>query len=423
MIWSEAKTFDAPTKCPTTTTGRPGRKSCGGAPLLATWTRTRRDSTTKSYTSPPARWTLPGTTVPSSWKTELPSCARSATASLAVLKNVMADVRPLKSRNPSAATMTAPATHKRLLDPARTGAVLTGRLPRRRRGRPEPRRLRATRRRSRRSVRPVPHRLVRHRRRPSPAGFAGRSARARRSRRRSPRASRGRRCSRHPRRRSRGPLEPALLEGGRQPLGGLPLAEDRQAAAVPDEPGVGQGERDEAEEERPGHRAVHVEVASREVHRRRLVHAAPPRHREVDDRDVEEGDERGDGGPSRHGGGIAGHAAESQVAEVEHEEEGRGREEGVPRPPHAPAGPAPDRARHEGEAGEDDAGLGRGPRQAVEAGVARPRPEIEQAGERRHPVGEEGHPRHRRVDVEEADEVAEALRLRRHPQAEPDRGD
>ena len=96
----------------------PGWKSCGGEPVLVTATLTPLDFDDKGNCRPRAvratLRTVPGRTMPSSWKVLLPSVARWATASFAVLKNTIAEVRPLNRRKPMAATITTPTTSSRL---------------------------------------------------------------------------------------------------------------------------------------------------------------------------------------------------------------------------------------------------------------------------------------------------------------------
>src|SRR2546428_12832770 len=69
--------------------------------------------------------------------------------------------------------------------------------------------------------------------------------------------------------------------------------------------------------------------------------------------------------------GLVHHPAQKQVTDVDEEQHGRRGQSRVPRPPRAPGRLAPDGAGYDGAAREEDAGLGRGAREAVPAQAAR----------------------------------------------------
>ena len=66
-------------KWPTTTTGTRDPKSCGGLPVLATWTTWGPWQMVK-FEPAAVAWMVPGTTVPSSRKVWVPSVCRLAMA-------------------------------------------------------------------------------------------------------------------------------------------------------------------------------------------------------------------------------------------------------------------------------------------------------------------------------------------------------
>jgi len=98
---------------PTTMTGIPAGTAAERS-VLVTATLTPLDSTTKPTVVPssPNQVNGPGKTMPRAGRC---CCEGRAlcNASLAVLKNTIADVSPLKTRKPIAATITTPATSSR----------------------------------------------------------------------------------------------------------------------------------------------------------------------------------------------------------------------------------------------------------------------------------------------------------------------
>ncbi len=174
------------------------------------------------------------------------------------------------------------------------------------------------------------------------------------------------------------------------------------------QPGVEQGEREHAQQQRPQHGALDpgVEEAPFVEDGRRLVEGSPPVHRQVDDGHVEEGGDGHDRRPSRPHQGIGRDPPHRQVPQVEDEEHGGAGQAGVPGPPHSPGGAAPDRSHGQGEADEQDPDLGRRTGHQVPHARAGAGPEIEHAGEGRDAERHvHGQPGGGRVEVEQAHRI------------------
>ena len=136
------------------------------------------------------------------------------------------------------------------------------------------------------------------------------------------------------------------------------------AGAPRDEVGAQQRERREVDEQR-GQDARRHRAGPGLQQRRRLVQRAPPVDREVDERDVERGDD------AQHRG-VAGaplrvfHRLPEQEIGEEHDEHHRhARQSRVPRPPGAPGRLAPDGAGGDVDAEKDGADLAGGVGQPV----------------------------------------------------------
>ena len=154
------------------------------------------------------------------------------------------------------------------------------------------------------------------------------------------------------------------------------------------------------------HRCGRVQDPVGRADRRGLVQAAPPLDAEVDDRDVDRGHDPDDRGTGRAALGVIGQAAQEQVADVQRQEQrGRRQPRVLPLPEDAPDRAAPHHPAPDGEGGEDDADLGAGQRDGVEAQVALPEPA--DAGQRGHAEREVGQPG--RSDVRVHDPLRVAL--------------
>ena len=168
------------------------------------------------------------------------------------------------------------------------------------------------------------------------------------------------------------------------------------------------------------HRRGRVQHAVRRGDRRRLVQAAPPLNAEVDDRDIDRGNDPDDRGTRRATLGIIGQAAEQQVADVQRQQQRRGRQARIlPLPVDAPDRSAPHHPAPDGEGGEHDADLGAGQRDRVEAQIALPEPA--DARQRGHAEGEVRKPR--RCDVRVHDPLRVALVPIRRNDEERHQGD
>jgi hypothetical protein len=122
-------------------------------------------------------------------------------------------------------------------------------------------------------------------------------------------------------------------------------AEDKEAPHEPGEAVPAEGDP---------HGGGHLSVAGED---RGRVLGAPPLDGEVDDGDVDGGEDGEDGA---EGAGLAGggEAARHEVGDVEEPEEEEGGEARVPGPPDAPTGSSPEHAGGETDGGEDDGDLG-----------------------------------------------------------------
>jgi len=114
-----------------------------------------------------------------------------------------------------------------------------------------------------------------------------------------------------------GPLIPPLGQGNLHFLVPHLVLEHLDAVAHTQEPDEDQGEGDEAKEERPGHRTVHVQVESRIQHGPRLVQRLPPVHRKMHDGHIEGDQQRSHGAAPRPDGRVRRHPAEGQIAQLE----------------------------------------------------------------------------------------------------------
>src|SRR5712692_8907942 len=199
------------------------------------------------------------------------------------------------------------------------------------------------------------------------------------------------------------------------PASGRRLRLEPEHAHTPgEEVEVEERERREVHEERGDDRPRHAAPAG--LHqRRRLVQRAPPVDREVDERDVERRDDAEDGGRARGALGLLERAAEQEIADVHHEQDRHAREARVPRPPGAPRRLAPDRARRDREAREEDAELGRGVRDAV--GGGRAPGQVYDRGREHDGERDVGDPDARHVQVHDALHVALRRLARRDGEA------
>src|SRR5438270_1556508 len=392
-----------------------GRKRAGCSPVWMTGTRVPLLSMVKLISPWLSSWTERSTTRPSMRKRRVPSWARDATASSAVLKYTVALPSPSTTRNTRAPTTSAPATHSRrvrALSRARTrGAGPTA---------PGPLRSPDS---SASAPASVPASMVKASAPPllgacraPAAGPAGRPNRRRRP------GSTARRGSRRPRTRSRhhleklvglgpplgqGCLEAAVLEPGGQVL---------HPVAVHDQPGVDQGEGDEPQQHGLELDAVDQGLAPQEGGP--LVQRPPPVHRVVDDGNVDRGHQAADGRARRPASGLARHPAQGEVPEEEGEQQRRGREAGVPGPPHAPGRAPPDRARDQGQGCEHDTDLGRHAREEIPPPPAPAPTDVQETGQHGHAEGDLAHGGDGGVDVDQADQLSLHHVGRRRPQSE-----
>ena len=151
-----------------------------------------------------------------------------------------------------------------------------------------------------------------------------------------------------------------------------------------------------------------------------LVQPAPQLDAEVDEGDLQDGEQ---GQHATAPGPLVRRAAEAahgEVADVRDEEERRGRQPGVPTPEHTPGQPPPQHPDEQRDRHEQHADLGARPGQAVPAEGVLAREQIQRRRQRRDGEGQVGDPGRRGVEVEHPHGFALALVGRREDEGEQD---